>query len=142
MKLPMEERAGGIVFQKTVEEIKYLLVTSNSNQDRWIFPAGHVEKGESPETAALREVTEEAGIEAKIITDLGNFQYFWYRDRTKIIINTKLFLMEFLQSVTVNPEGRQVKFFLFDDILVLNIWKESRIFLKKAQKKLNSIKYS
>ena len=41
------------------------------------FPAGLVEYGESPESAAVREVYEETGLEVKIIDCLGWF----YSDR-------------------------------------------------------------
>ena len=139
MNLPIEERAGGIVFRKIGENIEYLLVTSNSNKSRWIFPAGHIEKGEKPEEAALREVVEEAGVEAKIISNLDSFQYFWYRDNKKLIIDTNLFLMEFLKTVEVNPEGRRVKFFSLDEILALNIWEESKAFIEKAQQLIETV---
>jgi 8-oxo-dGTP pyrophosphatase MutT (NUDIX family) len=139
MNLPIEERAGGIVFRKVEEKIEYLLVTSNSNKNRWIFPAGHIEKGENPEEAALREVEEEAGVEAKIISNLDSFQYFWYRDNKKLIIDTNLFLMEFLKTVEVNPEGRRVKFFSLAEILTLNIWEESKAFIEKTQQLIETI---
>lgn len=139
MNLPIEERAGGIVFRKVDQNIEYLLVTSNSNKNRWIFPAGHIEKGEKPEEAALREVAEEAGVEAKIISNLDGFQYFWYRDNKKLIIDTNLFLMEFIKTVEVNPEGRRVKFFGLAEILTLNIWEESKAFIEKAQQLIETV---
>ena len=40
-----------------------VLVLHPANGD-WVFPKGHVESGETPLQAALREVREEAGIEA------------------------------------------------------------------------------
>ncbi len=132
MDLPIESRAGGIVFQKKGETIEYLLVTSNSNKNKWIFPAGHIERGETAEEAALREVIEEAGVEAQITADLGKFQYYWYRDNRKIIIETQLFLMEYQKTLITNPEGRQVAFYSFEQILNLNTWEESKEFLKKA----------
>jgi 8-oxo-dGTP pyrophosphatase MutT (NUDIX family) len=55
--------AGGIVFQETEEERLYLLVRPRLSGNEWVFPKGHIEPGESPEQAALREVREEAGVE-------------------------------------------------------------------------------
>jgi len=43
----------------------------------WILPKGHVEEGEGMEEAALREVREETGLEAEIVTRLGDVTY-WY----------------------------------------------------------------
>jgi 8-oxo-dGTP pyrophosphatase MutT (NUDIX family) len=132
MKLLIEKRAGGIIFRRQDDKFEYLLVTSNSNKSKWIFPAGHVETGETPQEAALREVLEEAGVIAEIIFDLGNFRYYCYRSNQKIIIETDLYLMKYIKTISEDPEGRQVQFFDFDRILDLNIWKESREFLKKA----------
>ncbi len=41
----------------------------------WTFPKGRPSPGETPEEAALREVLEETGVEARIIGDVeGNFE--------------------------------------------------------------------
>lgn len=130
----IEYRAGGIVFRIDEGEIRYLLVTSNSNKNKWIFPAGHVEKGETPPIAALREVLEEAGVEAEIVTDLGGFEYFWYRNNSRITIKNHFYLMKYQKTVLDNPEGRQVGFYSFTETETLNLWEESRHFLVKAHK--------
>ena len=50
---------------------EYLLVRANAPNGAWVFPKGHIEMGETPEGAALREVHEEAGVRAQIETLLG-----------------------------------------------------------------------
>jgi 8-oxo-dGTP pyrophosphatase MutT (NUDIX family) len=127
-----EERAGGVIYRKSDHRIEYLLVTSNSNRERWIIPAGHIEDGETAAEAAIREVEEEAGVRVKIMSDLGTFQYFWYRNRRKVILNTHLYLMEYLGVVTPNPEGRQVRFYTYEEIRELNLWDESKVIIEKA----------
>lgn len=109
------------------------MVTSNSNRNRWIIPAGHVEIGETSMETALREVAEEAGVEATVVADLGILSYLWYRGNQKILINTRLFLMKYLKTITINPEGRLVKFHSVEEIFNLNLWEESREFLLKAR---------
>ncbi|MGE5606957.1 MAG: NUDIX domain-containing protein [Bacteroidota bacterium] len=131
-ELPVEQRAGGIVFREESNRIEFLLVTSNSNRNRWIIPAGHVEVGETPRETALREVEEEAGVKADILSDLGVLNYVWYRSNQKIMIETHLYLMKYVNTIAVNPEGRQVGFFSFEQTNNLNMWEESRFFLKKA----------
>ena len=132
-QLPVEYRAGGIACRKVDDRLEFLMVTSNSNKERWILPAGHIEPGENPEEAAVREVREEAGISCEIIADLGNIQYTWFRNNQKTAIDTRFFLMRYLETLEINPEGRQVKFFRFDQLDELNLWDETRNFLKKAQ---------
>jgi 8-oxo-dGTP pyrophosphatase MutT (NUDIX family) len=130
--LPIEERAGGVIYRILSGRIEYLLVTSNSNRERWIIPAGHIEDGETAVETALREVEEEAGVLVKIVADLGAFQYFWYRNHRKIILNTHLYLMEYLETVTPNPEGRLVRFYTFEEMMSLNLWEESKAIVAKA----------
>ncbi len=55
-----EVSAGGIVFRREGERTLFLLIRDSYRN--WGFPKGHVEDGEAPETAALREVGEETGI--------------------------------------------------------------------------------
>jgi mutator protein MutT len=129
---PVEKRAGGIVINNDNEPILFLLVTSNSNKTKWIIPAGHIEKGETAEETALREVEEEAGVKASIISDLGSFQYNWYRDKKRILIDTHIYLMKYSEVVKQNPEGRQVKYFSLREIINMNLWEESRTFIEKA----------
>jgi 8-oxo-dGTP pyrophosphatase MutT (NUDIX family) len=133
---PVEERAGGLVYRQNGTEIEYLLVTSNSNPNRWILPAGHIETGESPEIAAQREVFEEAGVEADIMGKLGELQYFWTHDKTRFLVITSIYLMKFQKTVLNNPEGRHVQFFPYERLMSLNLWEESRAFFKKANRQI------
>ena len=53
--------AGGIVFRRDgAGVIRYLLI--RDSYDNWGFPKGHLEAGESPASAALRETEEETGL--------------------------------------------------------------------------------
>jgi ADP-ribose pyrophosphatase YjhB (NUDIX family) len=41
---------------------------------KWVFPSGFLEISEHPEKAALRELYEETGIKAKLVSLLGVFE--------------------------------------------------------------------
>ena len=64
--------AGGVVYrlnQATTPEL--LLVTARVDPTVWVLPKGHIERGESPEETAVREVFEEAGVTARIVEFLA-----------------------------------------------------------------------
>lgn len=68
--LLMELGAGGVVFNQKGE---VLLIRDRMGY--WCFPKGHTEPGESLEQAALREVAEETGVEARVTTALSPTRY-------------------------------------------------------------------
>ena len=49
-----EVSAGGVVFRRADGGPVFLLI--RDSYDNWGFPKGHLEPGEAPQTAALREV--------------------------------------------------------------------------------------
>ena len=55
----MELGAGGVVFNKKGK----VLLLRHRNGD-WVFPKGHVEKGETLLETAIREIEEESGVNA------------------------------------------------------------------------------
>ena len=55
--------AGGIVFRREPDGVARFLLIRDS-YDNWGFPKGHLEDGESPAEAALRETAEETGLDA------------------------------------------------------------------------------
>lgn len=66
MKQKKLTHAGCVVFQVKGKRKTYLVVSSSSGK-HWVLPKGHIEQGESPRKAALRELREEAGVIGKII---------------------------------------------------------------------------
>ena len=66
-----ERSCGAIVYRFINDGIRYLLI-KNKRSSNWGFPKGHVERGETNEQTAVREVLEETGIHIKI---LPSFSY-------------------------------------------------------------------
>ncbi|HEY8462221.1 MAG TPA: NUDIX domain-containing protein, partial [Blastocatellia bacterium] len=57
--------AGGVVWRETPRGREVLLIMRPKRQD-WTLPKGHIEKGESWDVAAQREVKEETGYDTVI----------------------------------------------------------------------------
>jgi 8-oxo-dGTP pyrophosphatase MutT (NUDIX family) len=82
--------AGGVVWQRDPDAIRFRLVRSADN--RWrILPKGYVEPWEDPATAAIREVREETGHTLMPVLNLGAASY---ESRVGSRVTTTYFLME------------------------------------------------
>jgi 8-oxo-dGTP pyrophosphatase MutT (NUDIX family) len=62
--------AGAVVFRERDNEILYLVVSSSDGAN-WVLPKGHIDPGETPEIAALRELAEEAGVLGAMVERLS-----------------------------------------------------------------------
>lgn len=78
------EQAGAIVVRRGRTGPRILLVTARRNPDNWIFPKGHIEDGERPRDAALREAREEAGVDGTAIARAGTISFDFGRSRYRV----------------------------------------------------------
>ena len=72
--------AGGVAFRLSEFEPEVAIVAV-SPSERWQLPKGLIDKGESPEVAALREVREEAGIETELLAPIDIVEYWYVSER-------------------------------------------------------------
>jgi len=102
-KLPVrrEISAGGLVYRHLPSNgLQFVLIRPRGAQT-WALPKGHVEKGESVEGAAMREVREETGLEVGHVEPLGDVSYvFSWRDQpggqlVRVFKRVHFFAMEF-----------------------------------------------
>ncbi|MGH8924138.1 MAG: NUDIX hydrolase [Acidimicrobiia bacterium] len=66
--------AGGVVLRPTPDGPE-VLVIHRQRYDDWTLPKGKSDPGEEPEQTALREVKEETGVEARLISTISQSQY-------------------------------------------------------------------
>ncbi len=84
-----ETSAGGVVLDLSSDPPAVALIARHDRRSRllWSLPKGHVEEGETPEQAALREVFEETGLVGRIVAPLGVID-FWFVVEDKRIHKT------------------------------------------------------
>jgi 8-oxo-dGTP pyrophosphatase MutT (NUDIX family) len=90
-----ETSAGGLVVDLARDVPHGALIgrTDRKGRLRWSLPKGHLEAGESPQQAAVREVAEETGIEGEIFGELGTINYWFVADGRRIHKTVHHYLM-------------------------------------------------
>jgi len=91
----MEVSAGGVVYRRGPDGVDMVLAARRTRRGdlAWGLAKGGIEADESPEEAAVREVREETGIEAKIEASLGETRYFYVWEGVRIRKTVHFFLM-------------------------------------------------
>jgi 8-oxo-dGTP pyrophosphatase MutT (NUDIX family) len=79
-----EFSAGGLVLRRNGDHWDLAVIEPRRDEVKpgkqvLALPKGIIDKGEKPDQTALREVREEAGVEAEIITKLGDVKYVYVR---------------------------------------------------------------
>lgn len=88
----VERSAGGVVIRVLDEEAHILLIRDPYR--KWGLPKGHLEPEESPEDAALREVSEETGLTSLVLgPDLGEIDWIFRLKGRKIHKFCRFYLM-------------------------------------------------
>ena len=120
---------GAVVFKLTGEGPRYLLVEAAGTRDRWVFPKGHVENGETASVTAQREVTEEAGVRARAIRRLRRVEQKQEGERISIVY----FLMAYAGRTTP-LEKRRIRWLRFDEAIEALDLEKSRRVLRSADR--------
>jgi 8-oxo-dGTP pyrophosphatase MutT (NUDIX family) len=125
-------QSGAIVVRLDSSEPQVLLVTAKRNPRNWIFPKGHIEKGETPEAAAMRETKEEAGVVGQLIGPAGVLEYGFMGAKARV----EYFLVRFTREAGPPEDGRSRTWCGFEDALERLNYKNTRKLLRKAWKQL------
>ena len=97
----MAPAAGGIV----VKDGKFVSIMRKGIPD---LPKGHIEKGETPEVAALREVEEETGIgNLQIIKELSSSWHCYFEHEAWSLKRTYWYLMSTTEDLQPKPQTEE-----------------------------------
>jgi 8-oxo-dGTP pyrophosphatase MutT (NUDIX family) len=122
-------QAGGIVFRGHDRDVSILLVSSKKVAGNWIFPKGHVERGESEAAAALRETQEEAGVDGELLGPVGDpLEYGWGFRRYRV----QYFLIRATAEFKAS-DGRTIAWLPFDEAVARLSDEGTRRLLEEAR---------
>ena len=125
-----ENSCGAIVFNENTEKI--LLVKMHNGN--WGFPKGHIEKDETKEETAIREVLEETNVRIKIIPDFE--REIKYIPNEKTIKKVTIFMgITQDEEVTIDTfEIEDFKWCTYEEALKLVTYKLQKDVLENARK--------
>jgi len=127
--------SGGVVFTKSVGAIKVLLI-SREKGSIWCLPKGHIDKGETEQQTALREVREETGVEAKLVEKIGDINYWFVWEDTKIHKIVHFYLMLYLGGSTEDHDSEvdEARWFPIEEAIGKLSYENEIEIMKKARK--------
>ena len=91
--------AGGVVWRRGEEGVEVAIV-HRPRYDDWSLPKGKLDRGESWEDAAAREVEEEIGVRCELGEELSPIGYTDHKGRAKAV---RYWLMEAVGQHTFEP---------------------------------------
>lgn len=105
-KVRDEHSSGGAVVAVR-DGVAHVALIATRGKTRWGLPKGAVTTGETSEQAALREVQEETGLEARIVKPLDTIEYY-FRVGDTLIRKRVDFYMMLHTGGTLTPQLSEV----------------------------------
>lgn len=131
--------SGGIIVRKKNAATEIALVAVKGGKV-WCLPKGLIDRGESPEEAAVREVSEETGMKGRIIEKLGEISYWYFlkEENAKCRKTVHFFLMAYEGGDISNHDWEvdDAAWFPIDEALDKVSYKSEKEMIEKAKERL------
>ena len=106
---------------------------------RWTWPKGKIEKGETPEQAAIREIREETGLkDIELVCKIGDVKYFYSLKAELIFKTVYVYLFKHIGREALKILHKEIEagaWFTPDEALRKVEYKGAKQFLKKGIKR-------
>jgi ADP-ribose pyrophosphatase YjhB (NUDIX family) len=129
------DRAGGVVFRTRDGKPEYLLVEAKDDPAQWVLPKGHVQDVEQNCETAVREVLEETGVWARIVSELHDVSCLG----NGTVITTRFFLMQAVGHGIRQDKDRQQDWLPLQDAIAQASHIETRELLLAAEHRRSSL---
>lgn len=98
-----------MVFRRTLDGPQFALIKANG---RWGFPKGNIEKDETPELTALREISEETGLPTnrlRIVSQLPPVKYTFRWEGVLVFKTVHNYLVLLIGDAAFNPQLSEIE---------------------------------
>jgi 8-oxo-dGTP pyrophosphatase MutT (NUDIX family) len=130
------EIASGVVL--VYDSRPEILLLHEASEDRWCFPKGHVDPGESLETAAIRETREETGIpDVHLESEIAEVSYRFFRpEENRNVFKTTIYFLARTseRSLDLEPTFDRAEWVSFDQARSRLSYETDRATLESAQR--------
>lgn len=137
----LETSAGGVVVRRDGDRTLYLLI--RDSYGNWGFPKGHVEAGERPGDAAMREVREETGIVDVRLSGAIHTIDWYFRFRGRLVHKVcHFYLMQTDDTETCPQQDEGItacRWEAYHDAVVLVSYENARDVLRLARDRVEAI---
>ncbi len=136
--MPVEHSAGAIIFRKEAGKIFYLIL--HYEEGHWSYPKGHIEKGETIEETARREIREETGLtDIQFIDGFKELTKYFFISEGQRIFKTVVFLLAITPTKEIKLSFEHVgyEWLTYKEALEKITFKDEKTLLQKARRFIN-----